>query len=116
MGLYGSVDALEDLSCDQLNRSGELRISLGRPGGDGLNPQLPGSVGLALYRVIAELINNTLKHAKAANVLILVEVEGGLVRIAYNDDGIGMKMVRPGMEWVVPPPMEWVVRPSREWG
>jgi signal transduction histidine kinase len=88
-GAYGFMDALEDL-CDQINQSGELRISLGFPGGDGLN-QLPGSAGLALYRVIAELINNTLKHAKAANIVILVEAEGALMRIAYKDDGIGME-------------------------
>ena len=88
-GAYGFMDALEDL-CDQINQSGELSISLNYPDADQLN-RLPGPVGLALYRVIAELINNTLKHAKARNIVILMEAEGGVMRIAYKDDGIGLK-------------------------
>jgi signal transduction histidine kinase len=45
---------------------------------------------LALYRVITELISNTLKHASAKKILIIFSATNDLYTINYQDDGIGI--------------------------
>jgi len=57
---------------------------------------MPDSVGrmlpdieAAIYRVVQEALHNVAKHAKAANVNILVTRESGVVRVLVEDDGIG---------------------------
>lgn len=46
---------------------------------------------LNVYRIIQELINNTLKHAMASNLSVTFSNEGNNFRITYEDDGIGMQ-------------------------
>lgn len=41
------------------------------------------------YRVICELINNTIKHAKATNVEITLVYVGKKLHCTYHDDGLG---------------------------
>ena len=45
-----------------------------------------------LYRVIQELVNNTLKHAKAKNILLQINLLLGQLTIMYSDDGIGFNV------------------------
>jgi len=47
------------------------------------------TVELILYRVITELINNTLKHAAASKVEIYLEMIDDLLQMTYMDDGVG---------------------------
>lgn len=42
-----------------------------------------------LYRVICELITNTIKHANAKNIDILMQKHQNLIQLRYSDDGIG---------------------------
>lgn len=42
-----------------------------------------------IYRVICELVNNTLKHADAKNINIDIWEEDGFLKIYYFDDGVG---------------------------
>lgn len=44
---------------------------------------------LNLYRIIQELIGNTLKHAKAQNIFIDMNMHGERFHLNYSDDGIG---------------------------
>lgn len=44
---------------------------------------------LILYRIIQELVNNTLKHAKASRIDLSMEVRGEQLQLLYADDGIG---------------------------
>jgi signal transduction histidine kinase len=46
---------------------------------------------LNVYRIIQELINNTLKHALASNITITFSNEGNALKMIYEDDGIGMQ-------------------------
>jgi signal transduction histidine kinase len=41
------------------------------------------------YRIIQELINNSLKHSQCQNIFISLENEGENTVLRYNDDGIG---------------------------
>jgi signal transduction histidine kinase len=48
---------------------------------------------LILYRIIQELINNTLKHAQASCISLRMEEEGDQLNITYSDNGIGFTRV-----------------------
>lgn len=43
-----------------------------------------------LFRIIQELLNNTLKHAKANRVKILIQKSKTGIKIEYTDNGIGI--------------------------
>ena len=50
-----------------------------------LSPQLE----LAAYRIIAELINNSLKHGEASRIAIIVFEFRAILYILFEDNGIG---------------------------
>jgi signal transduction histidine kinase len=58
-------------------------------------------VSLNLYRIIQELFNNTLKHAKASKIsLELTQTQDDQISLIYQDDGIGFnknEVVEQGM-------------------
>lgn len=87
-GAYSIMDALEDL-CSQVNLSGKPEISLSVSREDILS-QLDPNHALALYRVIRELIKNTITHAQANSIIIDITEEDGQFLILYKDDGKGM--------------------------
>lgn len=43
-----------------------------------------------LYRIIQELINNALKHAKCKSVFVTVSITNNIIKTTVYDDGIGM--------------------------
>lgn len=45
-----------------------------------------------IYRIIKELINNTVKHAKASNIYIEMDYHHPALVCRYRDDGIGFDM------------------------
>lgn len=47
-----------------------------------------------MYRVICELINNTLRHAEAHRVQIDLQLEENVLYLEYTDDGIGFDVNR----------------------
>ena len=47
------------------------------------------NVEVVVYRVICELINNTLRHANATKVTIDLQLEEGVLYLEYSDNGIG---------------------------
>jgi signal transduction histidine kinase len=52
--------------------------------------ELPWALKLGLYRISLELINNTIKHAKAKEINLNVHCKGDLLTFFYTDDGIGL--------------------------
>ncbi|SDI87179.1 sensor histidine kinase [Nonomuraea jiangxiensis] len=51
--------------------------------------RLPPTVESAVYFVASEAIANAAKHARANEVTVAVDEEGGLLRLVVSDDGIG---------------------------
>lgn len=47
------------------------------------------SVEINLFRIVQEVINNTVKHAKAADLFIQMDVESDRVLLTLEDNGIG---------------------------
>lgn len=55
----------------------------------------PYNIEVVLYRVICELITNSLKHAKAKNVFISLMEKGNIISLDYLDDGVGFNSEIP---------------------
>ncbi len=51
--------------------------------------QLHKKVEIVLYRIICELINNTIKHAEASQIHIKLMQDNNLITLQYTDDGKG---------------------------
>lgn len=54
-----------------------------------LRQKIKTFIEIQLFRIIQELITNTIKHAKAKNVTIQFSEEEDLLNVVYEDDGIG---------------------------
>ncbi|MGC8517551.1 MAG: PAS domain S-box protein [Steroidobacteraceae bacterium] len=52
-------------------------------------PRLSPTVGIALFRIAQEALNNAVKHAKAKHVEIRLDTGGDSVTLTIRDDGVG---------------------------
>lgn len=52
----------------------------------------PAHIELALYRICLELINNSIKHARAENIRIFLTGNNSQVDLKFQDDGIGFDL------------------------
>lgn len=82
---YGLEKAVESF-CNKVNKTNKINIDFKF---SGIDRSLDKNVELILFRVISELINNTLKHAKAKNVAIDLEKNENKIRLHFKDDGVG---------------------------
>lgn len=96
-GRFGFYDAMHNLA-DHINLSGTISLSL-----TVCETGIEGSTAMALYRVLAELINNTIKHAQASGIHITISISDGTIQLHYHDDGIGFThnaaTIVKGMGW-----------------
>lgn len=53
------------------------------------NERFNQNLEISLYRIVCELINNTVKHAAASRVLLDIRMSHHELRMVYTDDGIG---------------------------
>jgi signal transduction histidine kinase len=86
-GKYGFYDSLHALS-DIVNASGTIQLQLNFTE-DAMPLTIDSTVAMAIYRIVAELINNTIKHAKANHIIISITTNNNIMQIHYTDDGIG---------------------------
>jgi signal transduction histidine kinase len=94
---YGLGYAIEE-QCVIINQSGKLEIALTN-NAIPLLEKLSLPVSTALFRVLEELLNNTMKHAKANKASINFIPDNNLLIIEYSDNGLGMdaELVKKGM-------------------
>jgi signal transduction histidine kinase len=96
LNLYGLTEAVEELA-DRINQAGQIRVETDNQVADQLD-QLPHAVMLSLYRVLEELLNNTIRHANATTVQIAFSREGDKLVMTYSDNGKGLPAgIRKGM-------------------
>jgi len=81
----GLCEALEDLF-DTLNDSEEIDA---RMEVIVAQKRLPENKDIMIYRVVQEMVNNTLKHAKAGKISLTIIVHPDQLNISYSDDGKG---------------------------
>jgi len=55
--------------------------------------RFPYNIEVVLYRVISELISNTLQHANAHNIYIDLLTDKKTISLLYIDDGVGFNVV-----------------------
>ncbi|GEM_PF-637973 len=89
LGQFGFERALDDM-CEPLEQSGELIIERSIT----IMERLPREQEIQLHRMVQELLNNTLKHARASQVGISLEQNGREVCLRYEDNGRGMDLVK----------------------
>ena len=85
--LFGLEHTLHEL-CDNINLSGNLKLSLDNKAGEQLD-DIGVQNSLAIYRVIQELVANTMKHANAGSAAIVVDKNADQLLLHYKDDGKG---------------------------
>lgn len=82
---YGLIKAVQAF-CDKVNKTNKLNISFET---EYIEERLDSNLELIFFRVISELINNTIKHAKAKNVYILLTRQENRLILYFRDDGVG---------------------------
>ncbi len=82
---YGLVKALEAF-CEKVNQTGKIYVDFNTTG---IEYSLDKNVQLILFRVISELLTNTIKHAKAKSAYIQLQKSDDNISLIFTDDGIG---------------------------
>ncbi len=97
---FGLDTALKDF-CNEIHQSGILHISYQSIGLDAV--AIDQTVGITIYRIVQELINNTMKHAAAKNAIVQVTRTNGHLSVTVEDDGKGFDtfklMQSTGIGW-----------------
>lgn len=83
---FGLLSALKTFSA-KITESQTVHFTFDENVGD---KRFKAKEEIVLYRVLCELINNTIKHAKASEILIRMRLIGNFFLIDYFDNGIGM--------------------------
>ena len=82
LGLYEALEDLFDNLADTRGLNAQIEIS-------GIKERLPENQEIMLYRIIQEMVNNTLKHADAKQIELQINVRQEWLDIRYSDDGKG---------------------------
>ncbi len=89
---YGLASALESLE-EQVNATQKTQASITFKANF---PRFSNAIELGLYRVISELVNNTLKHAEATQLSAEFEITDNLLTCRYHDNGVGISIDSEG--------------------
>jgi signal transduction histidine kinase len=85
---FGLESAIKDL-INAVNNSGAITVEANID----IDRELPTEAGLNVYRIIQELINNTLKHAKASRINIDISpISNEYISFIYEDNGTGFSL------------------------
>ena len=85
---YGLDAALKEL-CTEIDHSGMLHVNYQSVGVH--QADIPQTTSVTIYRIVQELLNNTIKHANAKNVLLQLHqsAQEKLLAVTVEDDGSG---------------------------
>jgi len=95
---FGLENALEGF-CQDINGSGALQVHYQALGLAGM--ELEQSKAIIVYRIVQELLTNTLKHAGAKRAIVQLTANEEGLNITVEDDGKGFdyKEQLEGMGW-----------------
>jgi PAS domain S-box-containing protein len=82
---FGLAKAIESF-CKKVNLAQKIRINFENSIG---TRRFDQTIEIVIYRVVTELINNTIKHAQATKIDIYLEIIEDVLQMTYLDDGIG---------------------------
>jgi signal transduction histidine kinase len=84
----GFFEAVEDLF-ENINDTQDIQAKCEFTGEQ---KRLPENMEIMLYRIVQEMVNNTIKHADAKNIELKMKIFPGQLIIKYSDDGMGFKV------------------------
>ncbi len=87
---FGLDTALKDF-CNDINQSGALKINYQSIGVE--NEVIDQTTAITIYRIVQELINNTMKHAAAKTAIVQLSKTGEQLAVTVEDDGKGFDPV-----------------------
>ncbi len=98
---FGLDTALNDF-CNDINQSGALKISYQSIGMEGVT--IDQTISITLYRIVQELINNTMKHAGATSAIVQITKSNEQLSVTVEDDGKGFDTnilkTNKGIGWI----------------
>jgi two-component system NarL family sensor kinase len=83
---FGLDKALKDF-CNDINQSGALKVAYQSIGLQ--NETIDHTAAINIYRIVQELLHNTLKHATATTAIVQVSKSGNRFSVTVEDDGKG---------------------------
>jgi len=83
---YGVSAALESF-INRLPKTLDIKFN-SNVGTKRIKPEIESSI----YRIVKELINNTIKHAQAKSIIIDLKINTQAITVTYHDDGIGFDL------------------------
>jgi two-component system, NarL family, sensor kinase len=83
---FGLDTALSDF-CNDINQSGALKVSYQSIGME--EAGLDQTTSITIFRIVQELIHNTLKHAVAKHAIVQLSKSASQISITVEDDGKG---------------------------
>jgi two-component system NarL family sensor kinase len=91
---FGLESAIEEL-VDDFNTSKKIVISyqLEYP-----KYHLDKTLELHLFRILQELINNSIRHGKAKNINLVLKINNSKLHLSYSDNGIGFDLKRTQLQ------------------
>jgi signal transduction histidine kinase len=91
-GLREAVEAHLNRSVSRASPPVAVRIS---DTSDGCADRLPETTRTALYRIVQEAINNSVRHGAPSRIAVEIASTAALLRIVVSDDGPGLGQVDP---------------------
>ena len=85
---FGMLVAVKSF-CKKINMTGLLAVEINTVN---CERRFDQHIEINLYRIILELINNTMKHAQARNIFINLEKHNQKVFLTFTDNGIGFNI------------------------
>lgn len=82
LGLITVITSL----CKTISKESGIISHLNLPKED---PELTRELELCIYRVIQEALNNIIKHSKAKEFIVILEIDDESITLIISDDGIG---------------------------
>ena len=98
----GLIHALKDM-CSNISAGKQLQVKLQSYG---MEKRMEASTEIMLYRIIQELLNNTIKHAQATKVIVQFNREADRLTVTVEDNGRGFnfedtdKITHKGLETI----------------
>lgn len=81
----GLIPALREFT-DKINQAGNITVIIQT---HGINDRFGSTIETGLFRIIQEVCNNIIKHAKANKVTIQLIKDENLLTVMIEDDGVG---------------------------
>jgi PAS domain S-box-containing protein len=85
---YGLVKSIESF-CNKINKTQQIEVRFKTINIEG---KFDETIELIFYRIVTELISNTIKHASASQINIVLEFLNNKLILTYKDDGVGFNL------------------------